>query len=138
MSLLCPPAARGIPGTAACASHPWVFPKGAIPAGGSEASGRAELLAHAVFPCRGELPHRHRHDRHGAGLEQPQQRRGGHGGHHEPAGGRCGARRPRGLQRPALAPVNDAPGTQYQSAFTGGALQSVKLVGLRGFYVGIS
>lgn len=64
-------------------------------------------------PCRGELPHRHGHDRHGAGLQQPQQRRGSHGRHHEPAGGRRGARRPRGLQRPALAPVtHPAPNSQ--------------------------
>lgn len=62
---------------------------------------------HAVcVPCRGELPHRHGHDWHRAGLQQPQQRRGSHGCHHEPAGGRRGAGRPRGLQRPALAPVN--------------------------------
>lgn len=66
-----------------------------------------------LCPCRGELPHRHGHDRHGAGLQQPQQRRGGHGRHHEPAGGRRGAGRPRGLQRPALAPVNHpAPHSQ--------------------------
>lgn len=68
-----------------------------------------------LFPhFRRQLPSKYRH--HGwARLQQPQQRRGGHGCHHVPSGGRCWLRRPRGLQWSALAFVKKLKGIMQKA-----------------------
>lgn len=69
----------------------------------------SSFFSTTLLPSRWQLPPEHRH--HGRPrLQQPQQRRGGHGGHHVPAGGRRWPGRPRRLQRPALAFVRKLEG----------------------------